>query len=65
MSAKHSRFKDAALTAQEMAAVEDEGETSAMMFLRDGVPSLLTDYHLRWASRSFGKATSVAVRLDS
>ena len=31
-TAKHSRFKDAALTAQEMAAAEDEGETSAMMF---------------------------------
>jgi hypothetical protein len=30
--AKHSRFKDAALTAQEMAAAEEEGETSAMMF---------------------------------
>ena len=31
-TAKHLRFKDAALAAQEMAAVEEEGETSAMMF---------------------------------
>ncbi len=30
--AKHSRFKDAALAAQEMAAAEGEGETTAMMF---------------------------------
>ena len=30
--AKHLRFKDAALAAQEMAAAEEEGETSAMMF---------------------------------
>jgi hypothetical protein len=31
--AKHSRFKDAALAAQEMAAAEGEGETTAMMFV--------------------------------
>jgi len=31
-TAKHSRFKDAALAAQEMAAAEEEGEASAMMF---------------------------------
>ncbi len=31
-TAKHSRFKDAALAAQETAAAEEEGETSAMMF---------------------------------
>jgi hypothetical protein len=31
--AKHSRFKDAALAAQEMAAVEGEGEMTAMMFV--------------------------------
>jgi hypothetical protein len=31
-TAKHSRFKDAALAAQEMAAAEGEGETTAMMF---------------------------------
>ncbi len=31
-SAKHSRFKDAALAAQELAATEEEGETMAMMF---------------------------------
>ena len=31
-TAKHSRFKNAALAAQEMAAAEEEGETSAMMF---------------------------------
>ena len=30
--AKHSQFKDAALAVQETAAVEEEGETSAMMF---------------------------------
>ena len=30
--AKHSHFKDAALAAQEMAAVEGEGEMTAMMF---------------------------------
>ena len=30
--AKQSRFKDAALAAQETAAAEEEGETSAMMF---------------------------------
>jgi hypothetical protein len=30
--AKHSRFKDAALAAQEMATVEGESETTAMMF---------------------------------
>ncbi len=30
--AKHSRFKDAALAAQETAAAEEEGEASAMMF---------------------------------
>jgi hypothetical protein len=29
---KHSRFKDAALPAQELAAAEEEGETTAMMF---------------------------------
>jgi hypothetical protein len=31
-TAKHSRFKDAALAAQELAAAEEEGETTAMMF---------------------------------
>ncbi len=31
-TAKHSRFKDAALAAQEQAAVAEEGETTAMMF---------------------------------
>ena len=31
-AAKHSRFKDAALAAQETAAAEEEGETSVMMF---------------------------------
>jgi len=31
-TAKHLWFKDAALAAQETAAVEEEGETSAMMF---------------------------------
>ena len=31
-TAKHSRFKDAALAAQELAAAEEEGEASAMMF---------------------------------
>jgi hypothetical protein len=31
-TAKHSRFKDAALDAQEQAAVEEEGQTTAMMF---------------------------------
>jgi hypothetical protein len=31
-TAKHSWFKDAALTAQELAAAEEEGETTAMMF---------------------------------
>jgi len=31
-TAKHSRFKDAALAAQETAAAEEEGEASAMMF---------------------------------
>ncbi len=30
--AKHSRFKDPALSAQEMVAAEGEGETTAMMF---------------------------------
>ncbi len=29
---KHSCFKDAALAAQELAAAEEEGETTAMMF---------------------------------
>ncbi len=32
MTAKHSRFKDAALAAQETAAAEEEGEALAMMF---------------------------------
>ncbi len=32
LTAKHSRFKDAALTAQELTAAEEEGETTAMMF---------------------------------
>jgi hypothetical protein len=32
VTAKHSRFKDAALAAQELAAAEEEGETRAMMF---------------------------------
>jgi hypothetical protein len=31
-TAKHLRFKDAALAAQEQAAAEEEGETTAMMF---------------------------------
>ena len=31
-TAKHSRFKDTALTVQETAAAEEEGEASAMMF---------------------------------
>jgi hypothetical protein len=31
-TAKQSRFKDAALAAQELAAAEEEGETTAMMF---------------------------------
>ena len=31
-TAKHSRFKDAALTAQEQAAAAEEGETTVMMF---------------------------------
>ncbi len=31
-TAKHSRFKDAALAAQEQVAAEEEGEVSAMMF---------------------------------
>jgi len=31
-TAKHSRFKDAALAAQETAAAEEEGEALAMMF---------------------------------
>ena len=31
-TAKHSRFKDAALAAQETVAAEEEGETSAMMY---------------------------------
>jgi hypothetical protein len=31
-TAKHSRFKDAALAAQELAAAEEEEETTAMMF---------------------------------
>jgi hypothetical protein len=31
-TAKHSRFKDAALAAQELAAAEEEGETTPMMF---------------------------------
>jgi hypothetical protein len=32
VTAKHSRFKDAALAAQETAAAEEEGEATAMMF---------------------------------
>ncbi len=32
VTAKHSRFKDAALAAQELAATEEEGETTAIMF---------------------------------
>jgi hypothetical protein len=31
-TAKHLRFKDTALTAQELAAAEEEGETMAVMF---------------------------------
>jgi hypothetical protein len=31
-TAKHSRFKDAALAAQKLAAAEEEGKTTAMMF---------------------------------
>jgi hypothetical protein len=38
-TAKHLRFKDAALTAQELAAAEEEGKTTAMMF------TLLQDQH--------------------
>ncbi len=36
---KHSQFKDAALAAQKLAAAEEEGETTAMMF------TLLQDQH--------------------
>jgi hypothetical protein len=36
---KHLRFKDAALTAKELAEAEEEGETTAMMF------ALLQDQH--------------------
>jgi hypothetical protein len=32
VTAKHSRFKDAALAAQEQVAAEEEGKVSAMMF---------------------------------
>ncbi len=32
ITAKHSQFKDAALAAQELAAAEEEGKTTAMMF---------------------------------
>ncbi len=38
-TARHSQFKDAALAAQELAAVEEEGKTTAMMF------ALLQDQH--------------------
>jgi hypothetical protein len=38
-TAKHSLFKDAALATQELAAAEEEDETTAMMF------SLLQDQH--------------------
>ncbi len=38
-NAKHLQFKDAALTAQELAAAEEEGKTIAMMF------ALLQDQH--------------------
>ncbi len=38
-TAKHSQFKDAALAAQELAAVEEEGKTTRMMF------ALLQDQH--------------------
>jgi hypothetical protein len=38
-TAKHLRFKDAALTAQELATAEEEGKTTAMMF------ALLQDQH--------------------
>jgi hypothetical protein len=38
-TAKHLRFKDAALAAQELAAAKEEGETTAMMF------ALLQDQH--------------------
>ncbi len=38
-TAKQSRFKEAALVAQEQASVEEEGETQAMMF------ALLQDQH--------------------
>ncbi len=39
VTAKHSRFKDAALAAQELAAPEEEGKTTAMMF------TLLQEHH--------------------
>jgi hypothetical protein len=32
VTAKHSRFKDAALAAQEQVAAKEEGKVSAMMF---------------------------------
>jgi hypothetical protein len=38
-TAKHSQFKDAALAAQELAAAEEEGKTTAIMF------ALLQDQH--------------------
>jgi hypothetical protein len=38
-TAKHLRFKDAALAAQELAAEEEEGKTTAIMF------ALLQDQH--------------------
>ncbi len=38
-TAKHSRFKDAALAAQELAAAEEEDKTTTMMF------ALLQDQH--------------------
>jgi hypothetical protein len=39
-TAKHSRFKDAALAAQELVAAEEEGKASAMMF------ALLQEQHM-------------------
>ncbi len=52
--AKHSRFKDAALAAQEQVAAEEEGEVSAMMF------ALLQEQH-KMQLKAIGTANQKAM----
>ena len=53
-TAKHSRFKDTALAAQEQVAAEEEGRVSAMMF------ALLQEQH-KTQLEAMGMANQMAI----